>query len=113
KKLFPSQTPIGKSIKVNARPYLIVGVLEEKGSSFGSSQDDLIMVPITRFFTDFGHTNRTINIATQSTSQATYNQTLDKAIRAIRQARGLKLSQENDFEIYSNDSLVSAFASVA
>jgi len=35
------------------------------------------------------------------------------AIGAMRAARGLKLSQENDFEIYSNDTLVSAFAQVA
>ena len=31
----------------------------------------------------------------------------------MRVARGLKLGQENDFEIYSNDTLVSAFAQVA
>jgi putative ABC transport system permease protein len=113
KKLFASQTPIGKTIKVNEKPYQIVGVLTEKGSSFGRSQDDMLLVPITRYFNDFGWVNRTVNIATQSTSQATYNQTLDKAIGAMRAARGLKLGKENDFELYSNDTLVSAFAQVA
>ena len=88
-------------------------MLAEKGSSFGQSQDDLMLVPITTFFGDFGRANRTVNIATQSTSQATYNQTLDKAIGAMRAARGLKLAQENDFEIYSNDTLVAAFAQIA
>jgi len=113
KKLFPSQTPLGKTIKINERPYQIIGVMTEKGSSFGMSQDDLLIVPITKYFSDFGWINRTVNIAVQSTSQATYNQTLDKAIGAMRTARGLKLGQENDFEIYSNDTLVSAFAQVA
>src|SRR5207248_5355303 len=42
KKLFPNQTPLGKTIKINERPYMIVGVLAEKGSSFGQSQDDLL-----------------------------------------------------------------------
>jgi putative ABC transport system permease protein len=113
KKLFPSETAIGKTIKVNSKPYMIIGVLEEKGSSFGNSQDDLVLVPITKFFSDFGHEHRTINLAIQSTSQATYNDTLDKAIGAMRAARGVKLGQENDFAIYSNDTLVSAFAQVA
>ena len=113
KKLFPNQTPIGKTIKVNDRPFQIIGVLAEKGSSFGRSQDDMLLVPITRYFNDFGYVNRTINIATQSTSQATYNETFDKAIGAMRRARGLKLGQDNDFEIYSNDTLVSAFAQIA
>jgi putative ABC transport system permease protein len=113
KKLFPNQSPIGKTIKINEKPYLIIGVLAEKGSNFGQSQDDLMLVPITRYFADFGWVNRTINIATQSTSQATYNQTLDKAIGAMRAARGLKLGQENDFALYSNDTMVAAFAQIA
>ena len=77
------------------------------------SQDDMVLVPITRFFSDFGSANRTVNVATQSTSQATYNPTFDRAIGAMRIARGLKLGQANDFEIYSNDSLITAFAQVA
>jgi putative ABC transport system permease protein len=113
KKLFPNQSPLGKVVKVNEKPYLIVGVLASKGSSFGQTQDDQVLVPITRFFADFGSANRTVNIATQSSSQATYNQTLDKAMGAMRSARGLKLAQENDFELYSNDTLVSAFAQIA
>jgi len=113
KKLFPSQPAVGKTIKVNSKPYTIIGVLDEKGSSFGNSQDELVLVPITKFFSDFGHEHRTINLAIQSTSQATYNETLDKAIGAMRAARGLKLGQDNDFEIYSNDTLITAFAQVA
>src|SRR5437763_5056677 len=113
KKLFPSQTALGKTIKVNSKPYTIIGVLDEKGSSFGNSQDELVLVPITKFFSDFGHEHRTINLAIQSTSQATYNETLDKAIGAMRAARGLKLGQDDDFAIYSNDTLVSAFAQIA
>jgi putative ABC transport system permease protein len=113
KKLFPNESPIYKQINVNNQPFRIIGVLGEKGSSFGQSQDDLILVPITTFFSDYGRANRTVNIATQSSSQATYNATLDKAIGAMRQARGLKVAQENDFEIYSNDTLVSAFAQIA
>ncbi|HYC92532.1 MAG TPA: ABC transporter permease [Thermoanaerobaculia bacterium] len=113
KKLFPNESPIGKTIKLNEKPYQIVGVFTEKGSSFGQNQDRTVIVPITRFLGDFGRANRTVNIAIQSTSQATYNQTLDKAISAMRSARGLKLSEENDFEIYSNDTLISAFAQIA
>ena len=113
KKLFQNETPIGKTLKVADKPYRIIGVTESKGSTFGQTQDNIISVPITKFFNDFGSAGRTINIATQSTSQATYNPTLDKGIGAMRAARGLKLGKENDFEIYSNDSLVSAFAQVA
>jgi len=113
KKLFPNISPIGKTVKINDKPYQIVGVFEEKGSVFGRSDDDTNIVPITKFFDDFGHAHRTVNIAIQSSSQATYNATMDKALGAMRAARGLKLQQDNDFEIYSNDSLLTAFAQIA
>ena len=113
KHLFPQETPLGKVIKVNGHPFTVVGVLQEKGSAFGESQDDICVVPITRFFENFGSAKRSVNIAIQSHSQETYNRTMDKAIGAMRIARGLKPHQPNDFEIYSNDSLKSAFASIA
>ena len=113
KGLFPSENPIGRVIQVDDKPYRIIGVMGEKGSAFGQSQDDTVLVPITKFFSDFGHVNRTVNIATQSTSQATYNATFDKGIGAMRIARGLRVNQPNDFEIYSNDTLITAFAQVA
>src|SRR6059036_1826713 len=113
KRLFPHESPIGKVIRMSGHTYTIIGVLAEKGTSFGQSQDDICMMPITRFFEDFGEAKRTVNIATQSFSQETYNGTLDRGIGAMRIARGLRADQENDFEIYSNDSLKSAFTSIA
>src|SRR5438552_1259148 len=113
KRLFPHETPIGKTIMVTGHTFTVIGVLAEKGTAFGQSQDDLCVMPITRFFEDFGEAKRTVNIATQSFSAETYNATMGKGIGAMRIARGLRANQENDFEIYSNDSLKSAFISVA
>src|SRR6266404_584225 len=113
KRLFPHESPIGKVIRLNGHTYTIVGVLAEKGTSFGQNQDDVCLMPITRFFEDYGSAKRTVNIATQAFSAEMYNRTFDRAIGAMRIARSLKANQENDFEIYSNDSLKSAFVSVA
>jgi putative ABC transport system permease protein len=113
KRLFPSESPLNKTVKVNNKPYIVVGQFAEKGSTFGQSQDNIVAVPITKFFADFGRQNRSINIATQATSQATYNATLDKAIGAMRIARGLKVGEPSDFEVYSNDTLLAAFGSIA
>jgi putative ABC transport system permease protein len=113
KRLFPHETPIGKIIRMTGHTYTIVGVLAEKGTAFGQSQDDICIMPITRFFEDFGEARRTVNIATQAFSADTYNRVFDKGISAMRIARGLQANQENDFEIYSNDSLKSAFVNVA
>jgi putative ABC transport system permease protein len=113
KRLFPHESPIGQMIKLNGHNFTVIGGLSEKGTAFGQSQDDICVIPITRFFENFGESNRTVNIATQSFSQELYNTTLDKGMGAMRIARGLRAEQENDFELYSNDSLKSAFESIA
>ena len=71
------------------------------------------MVPITRYLNDFGSERVSINVATQAASQLVYNDTIEKAITAMRIVRNLKPEDENDFEVYSNDSLIGAFAKVA
>jgi putative ABC transport system permease protein len=98
---------------MSGHTYTVIGVLAEKGTSFGQSQDDICLMPITRFFENYGEANRTVNIATQPFSTELYNRTLDKGISAMRIARGLDAKQDNDFEIYTNDSLKSAFVNVA
>jgi ABC-type antimicrobial peptide transport system, permease component len=113
KTLFPHESPIGKVVRLNGHIFTIVGVLEEKGTAFGQSQDDICIMPITRFFENYGEAKRTVNVATQSFSHETYNSTFDRGVGAMRIARGLKPNQENDFEIYTNDSLKSAFTSIA
>jgi putative ABC transport system permease protein len=113
KSLFPHESPIGKVVRLNGHIFTIVGVLEEKGTAFGQNQDDICIMPITRFFENFGEAKRTVNVATQSFSQETYNGVFDRGVGAMRIARGLKPNEENDFEIYTNDSLKSAFTSVA
>lgn len=112
-KLFVGENPLGKRLKVAGHTYTVVGVFAEKGSAFGNSQDDIVMVPVTRFINDHGSEKRSLNIAIQSPSQELYNDTVDKAVTMMRIVRGLRPDQENDFELYSNDSLIAAFAKVA
>ena len=49
KTLFPDgRNPIGKYVLMRNVPFLVIGVMSEKGASpFGSDQDDVIFVPIT------------------------------------------------------------------
>jgi putative ABC transport system permease protein len=111
--LFPHESPIGKEIRLSGHTFNIIGVLEEKGTSFGQNQDDICIMPITRFFENYGEAKRTVNVATQSHTQLDYERSLDQGVGAMRIARGLRAEQPNDFEIYSNDSLKSAFTSIA
>ena len=62
KKLFPSQTADRQDHQGQREAVQIIGVLDGEGLVVrADSQDDLVLVPITKFFSDFGHEHRTIN----------------------------------------------------
>ncbi len=112
-KLFPQGNAIGQSVRMAGRNYQIVGIFDAKGAGFGGSNDNTCAIPITRFFADFGESQRSLNISVQSKTQATYDATLGHAVGVMRKVRGLRVEDPDNFDIYSNDSLTAAFTQVA
>lgn len=50
--LFADTDPIGQRIRINSTPFIVIGVLEEKGQdSRGNDQDDTILAPATTVLT--------------------------------------------------------------
>ncbi len=45
-KVFGNTNPLGKQIRINNLSFQIVGIMETKGSFLGSSQDDVIFIPL-------------------------------------------------------------------
>jgi putative ABC transport system permease protein len=45
--LFGEFDAVGQSVRVNRIPFIVIGVLESKGSSFGSDNDDVALIPIS------------------------------------------------------------------
>ena len=53
--LFPSgASPVGKTFKIQGLEFTVVGVQERLGSSFGRSQDNAAMIPVSTFNQLFG-----------------------------------------------------------
>ena len=112
-RLFPQGHAIGNTIKLNEKNYEVIGTLAEKGGNFGGNDDNLVLIPITKFFENYGSRERSLNIAIEAKNQMVYQRTMAIAIGAFRIARGLRPEDSDDFEIYSNDSLAGAFRSIA
>jgi putative ABC transport system permease protein len=45
--LFEGVDPINKEIRIDGRPYQVIGVTESKGAVFGNSQDRFVVAPYT------------------------------------------------------------------
>lgn len=112
-RLFPQGGSVGRIIKLDGKNYEVIGTFAQKGGAFGSSEDSYVIIPITKFFENYGSKNRSINIAIAAKDQMLLGETMGFAVEAFRKARGLRPERPSDFEIYSNDSLASAFRSIA
>jgi putative ABC transport system permease protein len=113
KRLFPSEDPVGQTVRIDGQSYTVVGALLPKGTSFGQSQDNLALIPITQFLETYGRNRRSIGINVQAPSQAELPALQDAAIGAMRLVRGLEPEDQNDFEVFSNETLIESFNRVA
>ncbi len=110
-KLFPNVDPVGNEITIGGKKFEIIGTFEKQGDIFGESRDNFIVIPITSFFKHFGTVepfawSGSVNIMVMSYSSEDYDETIDKAIGYFRVVRKLSPNEENDFEIFSNESLI-------
>lgn len=105
-KIFPGIDPIGKVVRIDNRPFKVIGVLERQQVLFGDSRDNYAIIPITTFQSIYGKRNRSINITVMSYSETDYNQVIEAAIGYMRTIRKVKPGEENDFDIFSNESLI-------
>ena len=109
KVLFPNEDSIGRLVRVNGQNYSVVGQFAAKGTRFGQSMDNLVVTPITRWLAIYGRAWRSIGINVQAPSQVELVATQDRAIGVMRLVRELEPEDGNDFEIFSNDSLIESF----
>src|SRR5690606_4102572 len=105
-KLFMSINPIGQIIRVDSKPLQVIGVVEQQPQLFGESRDSYIIMPITTFQSIYGKRSRSINITVMSHSKEDYDETIEAAIGYMRTIRKVPPGEENDFDIYSNESLI-------
>ena len=97
-KLFPTANPLGQTIRIDGRPFEIIGVGKAKGSVFGQPQDMYVSVPLSTFLAFYG-SRRSINISVTSTSQATYDDAVEEARVVMRTRRKLTSSEKDSFGI--------------
>ena len=107
-KLFPNSNPIDNEIRIEGVVYKIIGKIKSKGSMFGSSGDNIVFIPISTGLEQFGK-DRSINIMVQTDSREVYDEAIEYATNLMRAIRKTPPGEDNDFEIFSNESMITQF----
>ena len=105
-KIFFDINPVGQIIRMDGHPLRVVGTLKKKPDFFGESVDNYVVLPITTFQSIYGKRTATVDITVMAYSQADYQRTIESAIGYMRMVRKIEPGEENDFEVFSNESLI-------
>jgi putative ABC transport system permease protein len=100
------QSPIGQTIDLAGQMYLIVGVLKEKGNTFGFAGDNQCLVPVSNVKKVFGDHEKEYQISVAVNTPEELEEASERAIEVMRIARADKPGAENSFEIRMSNGLV-------
>jgi len=101
--LFGDEDPVGKIMRIQKNPFVVIGVLASKGQSLsGDDQDDTVIIPLTTaqrkvFGTPFLGSVRMIMV--QAESDEAMPRVMESTTALLRQRHRLREGQPDDFFI--------------
>ena len=118
--LFPvGINPIGQTIRINRVPFRVVGVMEEKGGTAFSNEDDVVFIPLTtaqsRLFggrSASGDYSVSVIYAT-ATDESQMDTARGQITRLLRRRHGLLYStDEDDFAVLTQEDISAVLGSL-
>ncbi len=106
--LFGDSDAVGKTIKIDGRPFTVIGTAVAKGSVFGQSQDAFVSIPIQTYFQIYS-ARQGIAYSAKAVDQAVLEQAKDEIRMLLRARRHLQPKQDDNFSVISSDALVGAW----
>ncbi len=109
--LFPNENPIGKRLTIRRRKFIIIGILEHKGTFLGRSQDNLVIMPLSAFDRTFPEPHGpmrvfgSLSIHITPKSAKRIENTIEEIREVLRLRRGLSYDKPDDFGINTQETL--------
>jgi putative ABC transport system permease protein len=106
--LFPNAEPLGSTIRIANKPFVVVGVLGRKGKILDQSQDMTVVIPFNTFRAFFKG-RRSVEIGVQVLNADAMEDTEDQLQGIMRRARQTPPDKPDDFAINKPDQLASTY----
>jgi putative ABC transport system permease protein len=104
-KFFPGTNAIGKSVTADGVPYQVIGVAKAKGSVFGQSQDNFLIIPEATYFKTYG-AHSGMDYTGIAMDHNHLMQAQDEVRSLIRAYRHLGPKDDDTFGMVTSDALV-------
>ncbi len=106
KGLLKDINPIDKIISIRGARFKVIGVLKEKGSTFGNSQDLRVLIPIQVARSLFTAPNINYTMSVMVSKKELLDQAIDNANSTMRRVRKLSPLKDNNFGVVRSDDLI-------
>lgn len=106
KKLLADINPIDKTISIRGSKFKVIGVLKEKGSTFGNSQDLRVLIPIQVARTMFTAPNINYSVSVMVDKKELLDEAVDNATITMRKVRKLSPVADANFSVSRSDDLI-------
>ncbi|MDG2431774.1 ABC transporter permease [Flavobacterium sp.] len=106
KGLFKNINPINKIISIRGARFKVIGVLKEKGSTFGNSQDLRVLIPIQVARSLFTAPRINYTMSVMVSKKEILDQAIDNATSTMRRVRKLSPMKDNNFGVVRSDDLI-------
>lgn len=103
-KLFNKREVVGREFKINGLPFEIIGVAKERGSSFGQSQDDFVIIPLSAHQKLFG-SRSSLTISVKGYETANLQDVQDQVRMLMRARHRLNYSDKDTFGFVTADAI--------
>ena len=112
KGLLKDVNPIDKIISIRGAKFKVIGVLKEKGSTFGNSQDLRVLIPIQVARSLFTAPRINYNMSVMVGKKELLDEAIDNANSTMRRVRKLSPVKDNNFAIVRSDDLINRILSI-
>jgi putative ABC transport system permease protein len=103
---------VGREIRVSGVRFVVVGVGEHKGSSFGASQDLYVLVPFSTFLKVYGR-DASVTITVRARGQDVFERAQDEARAILRARRHVAPGTPDNFEIVTPEMYMSLWRNLS
>jgi len=106
KGLLKDVNPIDKTISIRGARFKVIGILKEKGSTFGNKQDLRVLIPIQVARSLFTAPNINYTMSIMVSNSELLDQAIDHAVITMRNVRKLSPVRDNNFGVVRSDDLI-------
>jgi putative ABC transport system permease protein len=107
--LYGALDPVGRTVRINGRPFQVIGVVQMSDNIFSALQRNIAIMPYTSMLKHLGAFDGGLQVFAVPAAAATQDEAMDQVIGAMRTMRGLRPGEENNFAVIRQEEFLNTF----